>query len=428
MSTEKTGGIQSWLENTLVPFANKLQEYKYVQAIRASFLEIISFLVIGSFFMLIRDFPYTQELTAPLAKFLSVGVTLTSDMVAIYLAFSFASNLGKEYGLESKITALLGVMTFLFATQTDLANGNFTTQYMGAPGLFLAILMPAYAVELYRFCIKHNIYIKAPKGVPPAVLTFFKMLIPQVIIVFPVWILVTISGIDIAGAIYTMFGGLANAVDNAWSYTLIRMGFDNTVWFFGVHPWSILGPTFIPLLTQNTLTNAALLEAGKEMTQVATIGLYAGGAMGGTGSVFIIALFCLFSKNKQLRTLGAVSILPASCHISEPILFGLPIMLNPIWFIPFCILQPIGTYLVSGLVTAWGLVGKAYIPFLGFLPGPLIWFLTTMDWRAIPWGIVTGLIIPGIIYYPFFKIHERMLDKEEAENQKIEDSKVLATN
>ena len=426
MNTNKESsknGLYSWLEKTVVPLANKMQSFKYVQAIRTSFLEIIAFIIIGSFFMLIRDFPYTADAVAPIAKYLTVGVTLTFDMIALYLAFTFGSNLGEEYGLESRVTALLSVLAFLFATQTDLVNGNFTIKYMGSAGLFVAIIFSAYAVELYRFCNKYNVYIKAPKGVPPAVASFFKMLIPQIVIVFPIWILVTINGIDIAGTIYTIFGRFAESINNIWAYTAVEVFLDNAVWFFGIHPWSILGPTFIPLVTQNTLTNAALLEVGKEMTQVATIAIYSGAKTGGTGSTFIICVFCLLSKNKTLRTLGAVSILPTACHINEPILFGLPIIFNPIWFIPFVILQPIATSALAYLATALGWVSMGYIPFMGFLPGPIVWYLNTLDWRAIPWGIITGIIVPGIIYYPFFKIQERVIIKEEEENKKLEEGK-----
>ena len=420
-------GFYSWLEKTIVPLANKMQSFKYVQAIRTSFLEIIAFIIIGSFFMLIRDFPYTADLVDPISKYLTVGVTLTFDMIALYLAFTFGSNLGEEYGLESRITALLSVLAFLFATQTDLVNGNFTIKYMGSAGLFVAIILSAYAVELYRICNKYNVYIKAPKGVPPAVASFFKMLIPQIIIVFPIWILVTINGVDIAGTVYMIFGSFAESINNVWAYTAVELFLDNTVWFFGVHPWSILGPTFIPLLTQNTLTNAALLEAGKEMTQAATLAIYTGAKTGGTGSTFIICVFCLLSKNKTLKTLGAVSILPTLCHINEPILFGLPIIFNPIWFIPFVILQPIATSVLAYMVTALGWVGMGYIPFMGFLPGPLVWYFNTLDWRAIPWGIITGIIVPGLIYYPFFKIQERVIIREEEENKKLEEGNEVIT-
>lgn len=428
MSETKTNnGLYAWLEKTVVPFAKKLQEFKYIQAIRASFLEIISFIIIGSFFTLIRDFPYTADLVAPIAKYLSVGITLTTDFVALYLAYSFGTNLGREYGLDTKITALMAAMTFLFATQTELVDGVFSTKYMGCPGLFVAILFSAYAVEIYRFCDKHEIYIHAPKGCPPAIVTFFKMLVPQIIIVFPVWIIVTILGIDIAGSIFTAFGYLANTINNVWAFMGVTALCDNAVWFFGIHPWSILGGTFIPLVTANTLENAALLEAGQEMKNIVTVALYSGKGTGGTGSTFMICVFCLLSHNKRLRTIGAVSILPTSCHINEPILFGLPIILNPIWFIPFVILEPLIVCAVVYGVTALGWVSKAYIPFMGFLPGPFVWYFGTLDWRSIPWGIISGLVIPGLIYYPFFKIQERMEDEEDARQLAAEQAASNAT-
>ena len=420
-NTAKTNnGLYAWLEKTIVPIATKIQEFKYIQAIRASFLEIISFIIIGSFFTLIRDFPYTTEFTAPIAKYLTVGITLTTDMVALYLAFSFGSNLGKEYKLDTKITSLMAAMTFLFATQTQLVDGVFTTQYMGCPGLFVALLFSAYAVELYRLCDRYNVYIHAPAGCPPAIVTFFKMLIPQVIIIFPVWIIVSICGIDIAGTIFALFGHLANSINNIWAFAGVTALCDNAVWFFGIHPWSILGGTFIPLVTANTLTNAQLLEQGLPMTQIATIAVYSGKGTGGTGSTFMICVYCLLSKNKRLRTMGAVSIIPTACHINEPILFGLPIILNPIWFIPFVILEPLIVSFVAYGVTALGWVGMGYIPFMGFLPGPIVWYLCTLDWRAIPWGIVTGIIIPGIIYYPFFKMQERLEDEEDRKQLEAE--------
>jgi PTS system cellobiose-specific IIC component len=183
----------------------------------------------------------------------------------------------------------------------------------------------------------------------------------------------------------------------------------------------------MPFLTANGLANAAAYAAGQPMQYVQTLSWWVGYKTGGTGSTIPLVLFCLCSKSKRLKALGGVSLIPVLCHVNEPLLFGLPIILNPIWFIPFCILQPLVSILPSFWAVKAGFVDYARIPFFGFVPGPIAWFLGTLDWRSIPWAFLTGWILPGLVYYPFWRIYERGVLKEEAEEaKKLENNGIVA--
>ncbi len=416
---KKQSWFERFMENRVAPAAAKFGSLRHVVAIRESFLGIISFIVIGAFFMVLRDVPGISNLTAPYAAFLSVGVNLTYGLISVYLAFALSYNLGKSYELNPLTCGLIGTMAFLFVALPRVGD-TAPLQFLGVAGMFLAIITSFYAVELYRWTLSRGIHLKAPQGVPPAVAGFFVTLIPQVIILLPLWLVSTVAGVNVGAALFTLFQKAAVLVDSLWGALVMDGILNSWVWFVGIHPFSALVPVYFPFLTNNTLANAAAYAAGKTMPFVQTLAWWAGNKTGGTGSTFPLAIFCLFSRSKRLRMLGRVSLIPALFHINEPLLFGLPLILNPIWLIPFCFIEPILRIGTAYLVTQLGLVAPARVLFMGFLPGPLIWYLGTLDWRAIPWGFVTGWILPALVYYPFWRIYERQVLKEEAQSGQLE--------
>ena len=181
MNTEhmKKNRMFDFIERKLAPLAVKIGSQRHVLAIRSSFLQIISFITIGSFFLLFTSFPGITEHIQGAVPYFNAIYNLTFNFVGVYFAIALGNNLGKEYDLDGTITGLLSLMTYLFATQPTMAKDGFLTTYLGVGGFFAAILFTVYTVEVYRFCMNHGIYIKSPEGVPPAVSSFFTMLLPQ---------------------------------------------------------------------------------------------------------------------------------------------------------------------------------------------------------------------------------------------------------
>lgn len=409
----KKNALFSFIEDKIAPFAIKIGSQRHVLAIRSSFIQIISFITIGSFFLLLTNFPGISEHIEGAIPFLNAGYNLTFNFVGVYFAIAFGNNLGKEYDLDGNITGLLSLMTFLFATQPMMATDGFTTTYFGVGGFFAAILFTIYTVEVYRFCMEKKLYIKSPEGVPPAVSSFFTMLIPQLIILCPVFMIVTVGGIDITGAVFDLFSVFAKGVDSFFSLIIMTIFVDNGLFFFGIHPWTLIGPLYLPVVTANTIANADALALGQALPFIQTTAFYNGAKWGGTGGLFGLTILCMMSKSKRFRALGKLSLIPTFCGIGETILFGIPVAFNPIFFIPFVILQPIVSYGSFYLFTLLGWVAKGIIPISGFLPGPLHLYLGTLDWRAPLLGIISGVLLPMLVYYPFFKIQEKIELKDE---------------
>lgn len=401
----------NFIEQKIAPIAIKIGEEKHVAAIKDSFMEIISFIMIGSVFLLITNltmFTAFNDFIAPYASALNVGYTLTFGFAAIYFTYAFGYNLGNNYGLSGKTCGLLSEMVFLFAANPHIAQNGFSTDYLGVGGFLASIVFTIYTVELYRFCIVKKIYLKAPEGVPQAVSNFFNTLIPQTIVLLPVFFVVNCLGFDITGLVYSIFQGFADGVDSFWSLYFMTVFVDNGLFFFGVHPWTVVGALYLPVITANTVANAELLAAGEPMKYIQTAAFYNGAKWGGTGGLFALTILCLFSKSKRFKTLGKISFIPTLCGIGETILFGLPVAFNPLFFIPFVILQPLVSYGSFYIFTALGWVTKGFIPLSGFLPGPLFLYLGTLDWRAPLFGIISALVLPMLVYYPFFKVQEKI--------------------
>ncbi len=141
---------------------------------------------------------------------------------------------------------------------------------------------------------------------------------------------------------------------------------------------------------------------------IATFNAYFGGAAGGTGSHFPLVLFGLRSKSKTIRTVSRAGFIPVLLNINEPVLFGFPVILNPIYFIPHCILAPLIRSLTY-VLTAQGLVSPCYIIFFAFVPNPFLWYFGNLDPRTFIWGPIVGYVLPALAYYPFFKVHEKAM-------------------
>lgn len=413
----KTNFFYDFIEQKIAPLGIKIGEQKHIAAIKDSFLEIISFITIGSVFMLIQSLGnlYAPDIFTQYSGQLQAGIDITFNFVAIYFTFAFGYNLARIYKLDPKTVGLMSVMAFLFASNPTLATDGFQTTYLGVGGFLASIVFTIYTVEFYRFLLNKGIYLKAPEGVPGAISAFFNNLIPQIIVMLPVWFICNFLGFNITGVIHQAFSMFADGVDSFWSLYVMTVLVDNGMFFFGVHPWTLLGPLYIPVVTANTIANAELLAAGESMKYIQTLAFYKGAKWGGTGGLFAVTILCLFSKSKRLKTLGKISFIPSLCGIGETVLFGFPVAFNPLMFIPFVFIQPLVSYGSFYIFTALGWVAKGSVVLSGFLPGPLNLFLGTMDWKAPLFGIISAIILPCLVYYPFFKVQEKIeLEQEHA--------------
>lgn len=400
--------FMDWLDKHLMPIAAKIGAQRHLTALRRSFLMIIPLVLAGSLFTLIPSIYGLTDFFKPYAAAFQMANDVTFGFISVYLAIAFAYYLASSYKISEIIVPILAVVClFMTAAKMLVVDGatTYPIQYLGTYGMFGALFCSLYAVEFYRFLMAKGVYIKSPKGVPEGIGKFIEAMVPSFIIILPIWLL-SISGIYISQLIGKLMAPLFTAADTYWA--ILGAAFvENFTWYIGVHSWAGIGPAYFPFLISNGVANASAYAAGQPMPYKNTISTYFGSGAGGTGNHFALAVMGLFSKSKTIKTVARAGIVPTFFGINEPILFGYPVILNPVYFIPHCILAPFTRTLPWILITL-GLVQRASVPFIGFVPPGFIWFLgTPQDWRVLPWAWFGGIILPAIIYYPFFKMNEK---------------------
>ena len=348
----------------------------------------------------------------------NVGMGLMSLYVSVIIAYHLANS----YKQDVPGSVSMGLIAFLMMTVQYTEDGGIDTTYFGTKGLFAAMFASLIAVELYRWCKKKKFTIRMPESVPDFVSRSFEM-IPISVIVIGFFLIIRILCVNVFNTmpplIFTnLLAPLVGSMDNPFAYTFLKM-LHCLLFFFGIHP-SVLSPITSPISTQFLAENIANYQAGVEMTHFFTPGPESAfGNFTGTGVTFGLVLWCLLSKNKALKQIGGVALIPALFGINEPILFGAPIVLNPVFFIPYVICGGIIGSL-GGWAQYLGIMSCSFFtpPYVGvFLEG----YLTNMDFMSIVVNAVQ-MILSIIVWYPFFKMYEQRYGKQD---EKTNDNSLL---
>ena len=419
------------LEKLLEPFANKLAQQRHLQAISSGMMMPLGLIVIGSLFLIVANPPINLDLVDlhtgniflkvliswkqfAVANYdvLTLPYNYTMGLVGLISAFGIAYCLAESYQMKSAVYGIIAMCTFLMVS-APLKDGGIQTSYLGADGLFVAIIIALISVEISRFVSK-KLVISFPASVPSAVTDFVNSLLPlaaNIIIIYGLNIaLVAASGKNLPDFIMSILTPAISGVDNIWMFMGIYL-FSNILWLFGINGSSIVFPIVFALCISNTGINAELVNAGKEPTALINLQMFRYVLIGGAGNTLGLVLLMCKSKSKHIRSIGRLSVLPGICGINEPIIFGTPIVLNPILSIPFLIMPCISSglgYLVQkmGIVSLGNIVDPSFTPF--FAQG----FLSALDIRNVIFMFVL-IAISVAVYYPFFKVYEKnTLDHE----------------
>ena len=411
------------LEKLFAPLAAKLAGNLYLQVIATSFMTILPLILIGSFALILSQPIVDYHLLSKTDVFYPVmkgwaqaaevygshlnflfGVTLGSQ--GIYLSLAIAYNLAQKRQMNVFLTMLVALVSFL-VVNSQYVEWNWDTAYFGGTGLFSAIITTFAAVELYHLLVRKRVgYIAFPDTVPASLkesigaLVFLTMVLIRMIFaeVFATSVpkLLMMIGQPLNLAVDTVFGvSLASVVS--------QLG-----WWFGIHSSAILS-VVMPSFDANTLENAAAYAAGTPLTElprIVTSSFYFNFvAIGGGGATLGLVLLMLRSKSIQIRTVGKLAIIPGIFGINEPVLFGLPIVLNPIFLIPFLLTQVVNIFLCYGAM-AVGLVNRTLINVSSTVPVGVGQWLSSLDYRAV---ILTVVCIAAnmLVYYPFYKLFEK---------------------
>lgn len=303
-----------------------------------------------------------------------------------------------------------------------MVGGDITYSNLGSVNIFLAILIALGAVEIMRLAIDKGWTIHMPPSVPQVIENTFSTIFPFLYALIAFYALSVICQVA--------FGML---IPEIWSYvfTLISFGVNNSIAVtvltafenllfggFGIHPTTVVGPLLDPLQLVTLAENAEAVAAGvalSDLPNVYTQSFWAYySCIGGAGSTLALAIMCVRSKSKQLSSVGKVSIIPSIFNINEPVIFGLPIFLNPTLVIPF-ILAPTVNIILGWAATSMNLVNKSYIFLTSTTPAPIGAFVATMDWRAAVL-VVVMFALDWVVFWPFFKRYEATcLQQEQGE-------------
>ena len=417
------------------PFFNAIARNKYLKAIRDGFISVIPIIIFSSIFILVDAVPnvwgfyWPAEIDAILMKAYNYSMGILALGAAATTAKHFCDAQNRDMPKNNQINFLsvmiASVIGFLLLS-SDAINvevdstsySGFANGFLGSKGLLTAFISAFVVGIVYKFFVSRNITIKLPDQVPPNISQTFKDLIPFSVSISIFWLFDLIFrsafGFCFAQGVIQVFQPLFSAADSYVGLAIIY-GAMSLFWFVGVHGPSIVEPAISAALVANMSANLTAYQAGEQATHVLSLSSqYFVVCLGGTGATLVICfMFAFLAKSKEMKAIGRASMIPTLFNVNEPFLFGAPMVLNPIFFVPF---------VFAPICNIWAL--KIFVDLIG-MDG----FLYTLPWTVPgPVGIIMGLgfqplafvflaavlAIDFLVYYPFFKVYDREKCEEEA--------------
>ncbi|CTN41614.1 TPA: PTS transporter subunit EIIC [Streptococcus pneumoniae] len=408
------------------PFFEKLSRNIYLRAIRDGFIAGMPVILFSSIFILIAfvpnswGFKWSDEVVAFLMKPYSYSMGILALLVAGTTAKSLTDSVNRSMEKTNQInymSTLLAAIVGLLMLAADPIESGLATGFLGTKGLLSAFLAAFVTVAIYKVCVKNNVTIRMPDEVPPNISQVFKDVIPFTLSVVSLYALDLLArhfvGSSVAESIGKFFAPLFSAADGYLGITIIFGAFA-FFWFVGIHGPSIIEPAIAAITYANAEVNLNLLQQGMHADKILTSGTQMFiVTMGGTGATLVVPfMFMWLTKSKRNRAIGRASVVPTFFGVNEPILFGAPLVLNPIFFIPF---------IFAPIANVW--IFKFFIETLGMNS-----FTANLPWTTpAPLGLVLGtnfqvlsfilaallIVVDVVIYYPFLKVYDEQILEEE---------------
>lgn len=408
------------------PFFEKLSRNIYLRAIRDGFIAGMPVILFSSIFILVAYVPnafgffWSKSIEALLMKPYSYSMGILAFLVAGTTAKSLTDSVNRSMPATNQInylSTLLASMVGLLLLAADPTKDGISTGFLGTKGLLTAFLASFITVTIYKICIKNEVTIKMPSEVPPNISQVFKDVIPFTLSVVSLYVLDILVrhfiGTGVAEAVGKLFGPLFSAADGYVGITIIFGAFA-FFWFVGIHGPSIVEPAIAVVTYANIDANLTLMRAGQHADKILTSGTQMFiVTMGGTGATLIVPfMFMWISKSKRNKAIGRASVVPTFFGVNEPLLFGAPIVLNPVFFIPFIFAPIVNVWIFKIFIDVFGMNSfTANLPWT--TPGPLGIILGT-NLQILSFVLAALLVVVDfIIYYPFIKVYDKQILEEE---------------
>ncbi|MGL4563643.1 MAG: PTS sugar transporter subunit IIC [Brevinema sp.] len=411
----------------LLRFGETMGRQRHLNAISSGMMMSLPFMVIGAFFLIFANPPINMDIVDLNTKnimlqflikwkqfaiannsYIVLPFTMTMGIIGVINSFTIAYSLASDTKQKPYMAGLISTVIF-FMIAGQVKDNTLVMDFLGANGLFTAIIVALLSVEITEF-IDQKIKIKLDKSIPSAIVVFLNSLLP---LVFNILIIYGVNLIIIASTdhtfpefITTLLSPIINIGNNLWGYIFILL-FGNLLWILGIHGTSIIFPIIFSIGITNTGINADLLNSGQEPNMIMNLQMFRYYALGGAGNTLGLVILMIYSKVASMRTIGKLAFIPAICGINEPVIFGVPIVLNPVLAIPF-VSMPAISIIIGYFAQKLGLVSLGYMVDPSFTPFFIQSYLSALDWRNIILGLLL-VLVSIVVYMPFFRIYEKQL-------------------
>ncbi|MGT2750287.1 lactose-specific PTS transporter subunit EIIC [Streptococcus orisasini] len=418
------------------PFFEKISRNIYLRAIRDGFIAGMPVILFSSIFILIAYVPnswgfhWSKGIENLLMTPYNYSMGILGFFVAGTTAKALTDSMNRQLEDTNQMnfisTMLASMVGFLIMAAEPAKEGGFLSGFMGTKGLLTAFIAAFITVNIYKVCVKNNVTIHMPEEVPPNISQVFKDLIPftlSVVVLYALQLLVQrFLGVNVAESIGTLLAPLFSAADGYVGITFIFGAFA-FFWFVGIHGPSIVEPAIAAITYANAEVNLNLLRAGEHADKILTSGTQMFiVTMGGTGATLVVPfMFMWLTKSKRNKAIGQASVVPTFFGVNEPILFGAPLVLNPVFFIPFILTPIVNVWLFKFFVDTLGMNSfTSNLPWV--TPAPLGLLLGT-NFQVLSFILAVLLIVVDIaIYYPFVKVYDEQILAEEASGKSGSDA------
>ena len=409
------------------PFFEKVSRNIYLRAIRDGFISAMPVVLFSSIFLLIAYVPNifgfswsasTEALIMkPYGYTMGILGVLVAGTTAKSLTDSFNRKLENTNQINFLSTMLASISGFLLLAADAVEGGGFANGFLGTKGLLTAFLAAFITVNIYNITVINNVIIRMPEEVPPNISQVFKDIIPFTLVIVVLYgldiVTRNIMGTNVAESVIKLFEPLFTAADGYLGITII-FGAYALFWFVGIHGPAIVEPAIAAITYANIETNFQLLQAGQHADKILTSGTQMFiVTMGGTGATLVVPfMFMWLSKSKRNKAIGRASVVPTFFGVNEPILFGAPIVLNPVFFVPFIFAPIANVWIFKFFVDVLGMNSfSVNLPWT--TPGPLGIVIGTGFGLMSLVLALTWIVVDVVINDPFFKVYDAPILEEE---------------
>lgn len=423
-----------WLNRFLVPLAGKINNNRYLRVLRDAFMLAFPLTIFGSIAVVLVNLPFLEDVVGEagvrrLQALLGHAPESTMGILSVFIVFGIGYYLSRSYEVEPIYGGAVALASFLLVTPFTLVaeggqeiGGVIPLDRLGAKGMFVGIIVGMVSTEIYRWIVQRDITIKMPAGVPEAVSKSFASLIP-VTVTLSFFLAVNILfqellKSNIHDVIYEVVQKPLVGLGSGLVPTLIAIFFVQLLWFFGLHGQIIVNSVMDPIWNTLSLENLEAFQRGAEVPHIINkqfIEIFTV-AMGGSGmTLAVVVALLLFMRSKQLNQVGKLAIAPGIFNVNEPVIFGLPVVMNPLIVIPW-ILAPMVVVAVTYFAMKLGLVPP---PTGVTVPWTVPIFISgVLATNSLAGGLmqIVNFLIVLAIWMPFLLALDRMNLQREAQS------------